>query len=57
MMLLTCALAIWPAGQVAIGQPECYWASVPAEGNKLGLIFLSGTLYLYQALVAGLDEQ
>ena len=27
------------------------------DGNQLGFIFLLETLYLYRALVAGLDEQ
>ena len=44
-------------GRVAIGRTECYWAAVPADGNLLGSIFLPKTLYLYRALVAGLDEQ
>ncbi len=39
-LLLTFALAIWPAGHPAIGRKECYWAVVPADGNPLGSIFL-----------------
>jgi hypothetical protein len=32
-------------------------AAVPADGIKLGSIFLPETFYLYRALVAGHDEQ
>lgn len=38
------ALAKWPAGRAAIGRTEINWASVSADGNPLGSIFLPETL-------------
>lgn len=49
----TFALAIWPAGRLAIERMECYWAVVSADENQLSNIFYNETLYIYQALVAG----